>query len=250
MAQIEVKESALDRLKTFGDHEAHDISSKFSIYLKPSVSYLELTDAKRRLINTIWDKEQQRREKKLHEGLILSAISYDTHGLYGQFVPYRYYLAQICDPSLKTDLKIVPVSINGMTYVGENLIVAKRACWVTQHPKKYELAPSGGVHPPPPNLHRVDIKGQLLEELIEEIGIVHNEVKSIKYFSLIRDRKEDLIEICAEIRLKSPTVTLASSSEYPQIMTIPCQELEAFIKNHHEEFVPLSLTLLKVKKII
>lgn len=251
MATSEMKTSSKSH-KHFEDYETLMISSKFMIQLEPSDSYEGLSDAKKRLIQTNWDKEQKRRDGKLHEGAILSAISYDNKGLKGQFVPYKYYLAQLYDPSLKADLKIIPVSISGMTLIGDGdqLLLAKRASWVAQYPEKYELAPSGGVRPPAKDLDAVDLKLQLLEELVEETGIESKEVKSVKFFTLVHDHTEDAVELCAEIHLKTSSLILSSSREYSQMMIIPCQELDSFTKNQKEEFVPLSLILLKLKKLI
>lgn len=230
--------------------KTYPISSKFTIHLQPSTSYSELSDEKKNLIQTIWDKEQERCEGKLHEGAILSAISFDQKALIGQFVPYKFFLAQFCEPSLKPDLKIMPVSLSGITYVEDQLILAKRSSWVSQSPSCYELAPSGGIRPPGKNLTEVDMKVQLLDELKEETGIENSLIKNVKYFVLVHDLKEDGIEICAEIRLKSTGLILSSSSEYTQVMTIPCSELKPFTKEKVGEFVPLSLLLLKLKNLI
>jgi hypothetical protein len=252
MAQSEMKISEVPvKFEKFGDYLTLAISSKFTIHLEPSISYSELSETKKNLIQRIWDMEQKRKNGKLHEGAILSAISFDDKSLTGQFVPYKYFLAQTCDPSLKADLKIVPVSLSGMTFSEEgDLIVAKRAPWVTQYPDCYELAPSGGIRLPGGDLKTVDMKIQLLDELVEETGIETSEVKSVKFFTLVHDQKEDGIELCAEIRLKSGGLILSSSSEYPQIMTLAAEELPSFVDKQREKFVPLSLVLMKLKHLI
>ncbi len=250
MAQVEMKSVASEEMQSFEGYGTHAITSKFLVELQPSTSYSFLPDSKKNLIQTIWDQEQKKRDGKLHEGAILSAVSYDSTSLVGQFVPYKFFLAQMCDPSLKPDLKIVPVSICGMTLIHEDVIIAKRAPWVSQFPNCYELAPSGGVRPPGRDFNAVDLKAQLLDELEEEIGMGPAHVKSVKFFSLVHDEKADAIELCAEIRLKPSRLILSSTSEYSQVIAVPCQELESFVRDHREDFVPLSLILLKLKKLI
>lgn len=245
-----MKSLAFEEINDFGGYSIFAINSKFFVDLEPSTSYSFLSEAKKSLIQTIWGQEQKKRDGKLHEGAILSAVSYDNMSLVGQFVPYKYYLAQRCDPSLKPDLKIVPVSICGMTLIGDEIIIAKRAPWVSQYPNCYELAPSGGVRPPGRDLDAVDLKVQLLDEMQEELGLDNAHVKSVKFFSLVYDKEEDAVELCAEIRLKPSRLILSSTSEYSQVITIPCQELESFVKDHKEDFVPLSLLLLRLKKLI
>lgn len=231
------------------DYHTLKINSKFAIHLTPSSSYDDLSPSKKRLIQTIWEQEQKRRGGKLHEGAILSAIAYDNKSLTGQFVPYKYFLAQLFDPSLKRDLKIIPVSLSGLTQVGDNLIIAKRAWWVAQFPDCYELAPSGGVRPPNADQGYVDMKGQLLSELEDEVGIEPSFVKSVSFFSLVRDYKSDGIELIAKILVK-PSAILSSSSEYAQVITVPLSEVESFAESHAKEFVPLSLEMLHLRKLM
>lgn len=231
------------------DYQALKINSKFVIHLTPSSSYDDLSASKKRLIQTIWEQEQKRRGGKLHEGAILSAVAYDHKSLTGQFVPYKYYLAQLFDPSLKRDLKIVPVSLSGLTFVGDNLIVAKRAWWVAQYPDCYELAPSGGIRPPNAEQGYVDMKGQILNELEDEVGIESSLVKSVHFFSLVRDYKSDGVELVAKIVVK-PCAILSSSSEYAQVITVPVSEMANFAASHAKEFVPLSLEMLHLRKLM
>lgn len=231
------------------DYETLKINSKFAIHLLPSSSYDELSQTKKSLIQTIWEQEQRRRGGKLHEGAILSALAYDNKSLTGQFVPYKYFLAQLVDPSLKPDLKIVPVSLSGLTILGDNFILAKRAWWVAEFPDCYELAPSGGIRPPNAEQGYVDMKAQILSELEDEVGIEASFVKSVRFFSLVRDIRSDSVELLAKIIVK-PCAILSSSSEYAQVISIPISETENFVEAHASEFVPLSLELLGLRKII
>lgn len=224
------------------DYHTLKINSKFAIKLTPSSSYDDLAPSKKRLIQTIWEQEQKRRGGKLHEGAILSALAFDQKSLTGQFVPYKYFLAQLFDPSLKQDLKIVPVSLSGLTCIGDNLIVAKRAWWVAEYPDCFELAPSGGIRPPNADQGYVDMKSQILSELEDEVGIQSDFVKNVRFFSLVRDYKSDGIELIARIVVKSCAI-LSSSSEYAQVLTIPFSEMANFAASHAKEFVPLSLML-------
>jgi hypothetical protein len=250
MAQIQVKKPASKSVKPFlKDYQTTQMNGRFTIDVQPSPSFQELSDVKKRLIQTIWNQEQKRRGGMLHEGAILSAVAYDDKKLTGHFVPYKYFLAQLCDPSLKPDLKIVPVSMSAITLVNDNIVLARRAMWVSQHPDRFELAPAGGVSLPPAGQSGVDLKEQLLSELVEEVGAERGQVKGVKFFTLIRDLKADAIELCAEIQLK-PCTILSSSPEYTQIMTIPLEEITAFAKAHAIDFVPLSLVLLQLRKFI
>lgn len=250
MDSIEVKKQrAPVETESDKDYQTFRIHPTFQIELHPSPSYETLSDVKKRLIHAIWEKEQKRRKGALVEGLILNAISLDHKKLVGQFVPYKYLLAQLSDPSLKSDLNIVPVSMSGITFFFESLVFARRADWVAQYPYCIELAPSGGIRPPAPAALEVDLKLQILEELSDEIGVEKGYVKRVKFFAAVRDLKNDAVELCAEIKLK-PYAIFSSSCEYTQVLTVPCSEIKTFVKIHGKEFVPFSLTLLKLRKLI
>lgn len=250
MDSIEIKKRRIAVGKRVAkDYQTFRMHASFQIELQPSPSYEILSDAKKRLVHAIWAQEQKRRGGMLYEGAILSAVSLDSKKLVGQFVPYKYLLAQLCDPSLKPDLKIVPVSMSGMTFLLDNLILARRADWVAQYPHLIELAPSGGVRPPGPQDTEVNLKHQILEELSDEIGVEKSYVKAVKFFAALRDLKNDAIELCAEIKLRSCAI-FSSSSEYTQVMTVPIDEITTFAKTHAKEFVPFSLVLLKLRELV
>jgi isopentenyldiphosphate isomerase len=229
------------------DYQTMLFRSPFLVDLQAPPSYDTLSDAKKQLIQTLWNEEGKRKGRTLHEERILSAISYDNKTLVCQFVSSKYFLAQKCDPSLKSDLKIVPVSLNGLTSIADNLLLAKRADWVAEYPDRYELVPSGCVRPSADST--IDLKQGLFQRLLDEVGIDRSYIKTVKFFALLRDLKTDAIELCAEIKVK-PFAIFSSSSKYSQVMTIASSEIQAFAHKHAAEFVPLSLKLLKLKKWI
>lgn len=250
MASAEVKkETSKKWAKILKHFEAIPLSPRFAISLEPTPTFDHLSDSKKRLIDTIWDQEQRRKAGRLFNGMLLSAITFNEKKLTGYFVPYKYFLAQVCDPSLKPDLNILPVSLSALTVADDSIVLAKRASWVTQYPDAYELAPSGGVTQQQFDDSEIDIKGQLLEELHEEVGIDRQLVKKLKFFCMVRDHHADAVELIAEIQVK-PFSYQSSTGEYAQIMTLPISEIPTFVAAHRADFVPLSLAILKLRNYI
>lgn len=223
------------------------IAKQFFISTQEMSSHSTLSDQKNRHIHSLWELEQKRLGGKLHEGRILSAIACDNKALTGQFVSYKLLLAQRRDYSLKSDLKIVPVGVCGLTWVGNDLLVGKRADWLPEYPDHYELAPAGYIRPPCEG--EVDLKQEILERLLDELHTDSQQVKSINFYALVRDLKMDAVLLCSEIKLK-PVAILSSSDTYSQVLTIPAQEIPLFLEAHKAEFVPLSLQLLRMRKLI
>lgn len=230
-------------------YQTLDISSRFKVEVSHPRLFSRLSDAKRKLIDAIWEKEQKRRGGLLHEGVIFSVDSMDKKGLKGSFVPYKYYLAQLCDPSLKADLKITPASVTGITYSQDHVILAKRAFWVAEAPGSYELAPSGGIQKPEDGSEKINIREQLLKELFEEIGVRKSSVQTLKFFALVHDLENDAVELVAKVFLK-PSVLYSTTPEYTQIFSVPITELQEFASKRKGEILPLSLFLLRFLKLV
>lgn len=221
-----------------------------SLYEVEIVEYQEentLSDEVKERIDSIWQEESQ--AGNLFNGPFLSAISFDHQKLKGMFVPYKNFIAQLRDPSLKPYLKITPVSISGLTLLGENIVFAKRSSYVTQFQNYYELAPSGGIDADCVEENMVNLRSQVKKELQEELGVSPRKVKAIKFFALIYDKRLESIDLCAEIHIH-PFALHAQTWEYSQVMTVPASEVSNFVKMKNEQFVPLSLVMLHFRKYL
>lgn len=231
------------------NYETLAVSSRFSIHIKhPNQDTFSHETEK--WVNSIWDKEKRKRGDVLYEGKIFHALSYSSKKLVGCFIPYKYFFAQVCEPKLYHTLKIVPVSVSGLTMSRDHILIGKRASWVAQNSDRLELIPSGGIRPPEAEMdQKIHLKQQILAELSEEAHIPLSSVKSVQFFSLIKDLKNGAIELIAEISLKSKTC-FSTSNEYNFVMTVPKSEIQAFAKAHLDDFVPLSLHILRLRNFL
>lgn len=221
----------------------------FQVKLTAAAPPLHLTDGQRQLVDDLWLIERKLKGHHLFDGTVFSALHYDEKGLQGHFVPYKYYLAQQRAPQLRQSLKITPVAVTGITRLNGNLLVAKRALWVTQYPDFYELAPSGGITPRCVEGRLVHLNEQIFEELFDEVGITRSCVETLDFFSLIHEKESGNIELCAELMAK-PLMLQSVSGEYSQLLSVPIEELASFVETTHTSWVPLSLQLLKIRKYL
>lgn len=229
------------------DYQTLKIKSQYQIEVVNFQEEIKLSDVDKAKIDHIWLKESA--ERNLFNGAFLTALSFNQVQMKATFVPYKYYIAQLKDPSLKSLLNVIPVSISGLTFIGENVVFAKRSRYVTQFHNHYELAPSGGIDQECVEENHINLSNQVKKELEEELGVKPRRVKSLKFFALIYDQKLESIDLCAEIRIH-PFAMHANVMEYSQIITVPASEVAEFVKIENEQFVPLSLLLLRLKKII
>lgn len=223
------------------------IKSQYKVEVVDPLEEWQLSDEVQAHIERIWRAELVTRN--LFNGSLLSALAYNKDQLTGIFVPYKYFIAQLRDPSLRSILKITPVSISGMTLFEDHVIFAKRSPYVTQFPHCYELAPSGSIDNEFLEGSQINLAEQIKKELYEEVGIEPKRVKTIKFFALIYDEGLQSIDLCAEI--KAVPYSLHSHSwEYSQVITIPKSELAGFTKLDEARFVPLSLLMLEQRKLL
>lgn len=227
------------------DYQTLKIKSHFVVEVLDDHERIILSDEAHALVEKTWQEELKKRE--LYNGELLSAVSYDKEKLTGVFFPYKLFIAKIRNPSFK--IKMVPVSVSGLILHGDNVLIGQRSNRVTEFPGCYELPPSGSIGRQVLREGRIDLKEQLAIELFEEVGITPKKIKKIQFFMLAHDKEQDHIDLCAEIKI-SPFALQSVSGEYSQIMTIPKNELPDFVNRYSDQFVPLSIMILKLKKLI
>lgn len=227
------------------DYQTLKIKNQFEVLVVDAPEPMELSDGQKQQIELIWQEELKKRE--LFNGEILSCLSFDKERLTGEFLPYKLFIAKLRNPEMQ--IKIIPVSVSGLILHGDNIMIGRRSSLVSEFPGYYELPPSGGIGKEMLKEGRVELRSQIAKELFEEIGITPRKIRKIQFFMLAYDQKQDHIDLCAEIKI-TPFAMQSISGEYTQIMTIPKNEISQFVEKYLEQFVPLSILILKLKKLI
>ena len=201
-------------------------------------------------IEKAWEKEQERRNKKLFNGNILNLaiIEQQENKLLLQCHPveYKHYLAQRSG----IDLGITPLAVSGIVFYHENdtkiFFIGKRSESVTQYPGYYEFIPSGSIDANniTPN-HSVEYTTQLIVELKEELGISVNEVLTQNAFCLIFDEIDRVYDIGIEVEVENSDLIKIGESEYTRIKRLPLMQIDKRFQNENENIVPTSKILFK-----
>lgn len=221
------------------------IKDNFKYLLSPEIvvfgdykneDYCERVNNKKDDIELAWEKEQERRNKKLFNGNILNLaiIKQQTTDkrlvLQCHTVEYKQYFAQRSG----IDLGITPLAVSGIVFYQENnskiFYVGKRSETVSQYPGYYELIPSGSIDAKNlvPN-QPVDYSKQLIIELKEELGVPLEDIKSHKAFCLIFDEIDRVYDIGIEIEvLKSKINT--DEAEYTAAERLPLNSVADYLK--------------------
>lgn len=220
------------------------ISPQFHIQVLPQARGFSLSDHEKLLIENIWQHEENK-HPQLHNGQIFNVISLEKERLIGEFIEYKYYLAQLRDPNFISALNIATLAISGVTTVVDKILIGRRADHVTTYANFYELVPSGGMNTRAQVNDRIDPIRQFEMELWEETAISVTEIKSIRPIALVFDLENRQYEHCAELSINYTILKeeLQPSNEYQELKWISKKEVKEFIHKHEQEFVPFSLFL-------
>jgi len=219
------------------------IAPQFMLSVVKTRENLKLSDVERKHIDKLW-KEAKQLQPSLYNGKILNFVSFNGIQLIGESIPYKYYAVQKMDPDLKRLLNINPISISGLTFFGDKILVGKRSKTVSQYKGYLELVPSGSLEPGSEGSgEQINLTAQVLRELTEETGI--KKAKSIKPFELIFDRNTGLYEICVAIFLSDKILKepIVPSAEYQELFYATREELEELLAR--KKWVPLSTFLIE-----
>ena len=189
-------------------------------------------------IEKAWEKEQERRNKKLFNGNILNLaiIEQQENKLLLQCHPveYKHYLAQRSG----IDLGITPLAVSGIVFYNQEkdtkiFFIGKRSESVTQYPGYFEFIPSGSIDANniTPN-HSVEYTTQLIVELKEELGISVNEVLTQNAFCLIFDEIDHVYDIGIEIEV-SNSIIKTHEAEYTSAEKLPEKSVSEYMKGEN-----------------
>jgi len=235
--------------------KAHTFSTHTVIEATADTAYVEPNIE--RTVQEAWDAECKRRGGDVFDGKVFSVSDISPGRISGQFVPYRYLIAQRHHPDLYDNLRVRSLAVSGVLHCVSGVVFGKRHSGVTQDSGMWELAPSGGVGPGCVDEDgKVDLILQLSEELVEELGIEMSAISNAKAFCWIEDEHSHVIDIGIELRtnLDGRAVQAAhqakGSAEYEELLIVPENEVVTFVTNQDQTLSPVSRLLLKTTKLL
>lgn len=244
ISRIEEIENILAEIKI--NCKTISISSDIKVEINDTI--LSLTDEQEDKVNKIW-----MREKEINNSLFNGKIvSHESHffaesGLVikGFVVEYKYFLAQLKDPTLNFNIK--PLAVSGVIFdKNQNVLVAKRQN-VAEYNQHYEFVPSGGLNPSHISEKEILFIDQLKEEFVEETKLKLETIEKITPFCMVVDKQHQVYDLCCKVQLN---VTLPENfktgPEYCDSRLISFRELASFIRANN--FVPTSKMLAEIMK--
>jgi hypothetical protein len=145
------------------------------------------------------------------------------------------------DPSL--DTPFVPLAVSGICENGVDQVLIGRRLNVLEYRGYLEFVPSGGINGISPGVVTLDYSNQLKEEFVQETGLDIGSISIMKPLGLVKDFKNQVVDICCLIEVDTPSgEVLQSTLEYEELSWIELSAVES------ETFVPTSIALLNLFK--
>ena len=208
-------------------------------------------------ISDLWEEEKKKSNVSLFNGHIFSLYQREGAKFSGWFVEYRWWIAQRLDSTLFEKLQISPLAVSGLLRLGEGVVFGSRSLDVTQDPGFWELPPSGGIgyECRRPN-NTIASEHQIEIELEEELHISSDCIQSLVPFALVEDTTNHIYDIAYDIFLDITPEILnfqferSNNFEYTEVRLIPIKELAHFLEVEKNKISPVTVELLKQRKII
>ena len=81
------------------DYQTYKITPHFHLEVAEAPRGFSLSDYDKTRIEMLWQEETVASPAKLFNGVILNFVSFEGDKLVGEFVDYKFYLAQLRDPA-------------------------------------------------------------------------------------------------------------------------------------------------------
>ncbi|MCB0273034.1 MAG: hypothetical protein KDD46_08465 [Bdellovibrionales bacterium] len=186
-------------------------------------------------IEKSWEQACQK-NPSIFNGVIFSLLDYQLEknklSIRTFQTNYKNYIAQ----KLGTPLDIKPLSVNGVVVYHDSgawmIFIGKRSNSVYAKPNLFEMIPAGTIDERAVRNGQLDYNITVLDELIEETSISHQDIMHHQGFCLVWDPNDDVFDIGVEITLKHMPENIHSpSKEYSSIISKPLIETLALFEN-------------------
>lgn len=201
-------------------------------------------------VEAIWRRELEN-GRRLFNGRVFSLERLKDGTAYGHLAQYKWYMAQLADPSLAPYLRVRSLAVCGLVIARGNVLLGRRHPGLALEGGLWELTPSGTIS----GKHReadgsISWRLQFLEELREELGLEFPGTQAITPFALVEDTAINNWDMGIALRIEVDPQAIArqhsfgADDEYTELAFVPEADVAAFVHAHRDEMVGVSHQLL------
>ncbi len=199
------------------------------------------------IVSEIWDRECARRPA-LFNGRVFCADAIGRHEIVGHWTEYRRVLAQLRRPALFDVLGIRSLAVNGLVACADGLVLGRRHGDAVYFPGHWQAAPAGSVEARSGD--EVDLPGQLLAELQEELGLAPADIVAMMPVLAIEHAGSRIVDVgfLLETPLGFPEIErlhdAGGNAEYDALQAVPPATVSEFLEREDPTLMPSARLML------
>lgn len=182
---------------------------------------------------------------RLFNGRVFSADVITPGLITGHMTEFRRIVAQMDDPDLAATLRLRPLAVCGVVRCAGGVVIGRRPMGAVYQAGMWQLPPAGSVdHHAERADGRIDLAGQILTELTEELGIPPDQVGKPRPLCAVEhpgSRVTDL-GIALDTALSADLIRAAhrthANTEYDPLLIVETEHLGAFLDSLGDALVP------------
>lgn len=225
----------------------HEIAADVVVHVTRPMP--DLSPALDRVVERLWLTACHRVSSggagQLFNGRVFSADRIGDSEITGHMTEFRRIVAQMDDPLLAEALGLRPLAVCGVVRCAGGVVIGRRPAAAVYQPGMWQLPPAGSVDANalrPDN--RIDLAGQILAELHEELGLSPTMVSAPRPICIVEhpgSRVSDL-GLAMTTRLDAETIRAthraSGNTEYDPLLVVPEAELGTFVASAGADLVP------------
>jgi hypothetical protein len=187
-------------------------------------------------IDALWQVAQARTGGKLFNGRVFSADVITPHLVCGHWTEFRRIVAQMEDAALFRLIGARPLAVGGLIVGPDGVVFGRRPPRAVYQAGEWQLPPAGSVDPGALRAEgMVDVVGQLLTELQEEVGLPAAAVSAPRLLCIVEHGNSHVLDLGIALRtdLGGDAIRAAhhrdGNAEYDPLDIVPLDRLAEFV---------------------
>jgi len=229
------------------DFQVHEVSA--AVTFRVARAMPPLPAALDATVETLWrtaaDRVAAGGAGRLFNGRVFSIDSLAPDRITGHMTEFRRIVAQMEDPALFPALGIRSLAVCGVVCCADGVAVGRRPPAAIYQPGMWQLPPAGSVDQ---NALRpdgaIDLAGQLLTELREEIGLDAAAAGPPRPLCLVEHPGSHVCDLGMALTTSLDAAAVLAihrargNAEYDPLLVVPYAELAGFVARHRADLVP------------
>ena len=210
---------------------------------------VELPPDLERRVASLWTAERAERQE-LFNGRVFCADRVTPDRIVGHWTEYRRVLAQMRHPELFDRLRIRALAVNGLIECADGLVLGRRQAGAVYLPGFWQAPPAGNVEARNGSA-TIDLTGQLLAELDEELGLQPAEVEDVRAVAAIEHASTHVVDVGCLLRTTLSFADIEArrlavgNGEYDALRVVAPGDVAWTLSGHEPMLLPSARILMR-----